>query len=361
MWSDIGKNININIFGESHGPAIGVVINGLPAGVKIDMQKVYLEMSRRAPGNKEISTSRKEADFPDVVSGMFNDTLTGAPLCAIIQNTSQHSGDYSNILKNPRPSHADYPAFIKYGGFADMRGGGHFSGRLTAPLVFAGAIAKQIIAAKGVKIYSHVLSVGGHYDAHLSEETPQEVLERLESVAFPVIDSQAEKAMRDEIAAARAEQDSVGGTVELMATGIPAGIGNPMFAGIENIIAATVFGIPAVKGLEFGKGFELAEMRGSEANDQFTVSDGKVKTVSNNNGGITGGISNGMPLILRAAIKPTPSIGKPQKSVNLDSMSESTLEIKGRHDPCIVSRAAVCIEAAVAVSLLDIMKGDGAI
>ena len=357
MSSTYGDKIKISIFGESHGNGIGVVIDGLPAGIKIDMDEVLVQMSRRAPGKDKTATPRKEKDLPKVLSGMLDDVLTGAPLCAVIENTNTRSGDYGNLLACPRPGHSDYSAYVRYSASNDIRGGGHFSGRLTAPIVFAGAICRQILERKGIKIAAHINSIGNINDTPFNPVGIDDMLiDRLNHSSFALIDEGAEEPMRAEVEDARLAQDSVGGTIECAVTGIEAGFGNPMFDGVEGVIAKAVFGIPAIKGVEFGAGFEAAKMRGSQNNDAFRYENGKVVTETNNCGGILGGITNGMPIIFRAAVKPTPSISQKQKTVDLQKKENAELEIKGRHDPCIVPRAVPVIEAITAVAVLNIIS-----
>ena len=356
MSSTYGDKIKISVFGESHGNGIGVVIDGLPAGVKIDMDKVLVQMSRRAPGKDKTATPRKESDLPKVLSGMLGDTLTGAPLCAVIENTNTKSGDYSNLLACPRPGHSDYTAFVKYNASNDIRGGGHFSGRLTAPIVFAGAICRQILESNGIKIAAHINSIGTATDKAFNPVSiDDELINKLNNSTFALIDETIEDEMRSQVEDARMNLDSIGGTIECAVTGIEAGIGEPMFDGIEGVIAKAVFGVPAIKGIEFGKGFELAQMRGSQSNDPFRYEDGKVVTETNNCGGILGGITNGMPVIFRAAVKPTPSISQKQKTVDLQNKENAELEIHGRHDPCIVPRAVPVIEAVTAIAIINLM------
>ncbi len=354
MSSMTGKNIKISVFGQSHSAGIGVVIDGLPSGFNIDMKRVLSFMARRAPGRNTMSTARKEADLPEIISGTVNDTTCGAPLCAVIKNTDTRSQDYGNLKDCPRPSHADYAAFVRYGGFNDVAGGGHFSGRLTAPLCFAGAVCLQILESKNVKIKSHIYSIAGIHD------TPFDLVnitdENIAKKDFPVIDDESGEKMQRAILEAKLQADSVGGIIECAVTGVKAGIGNPMFDGIENIIAKNIFGVPAVKGIEFGNGFAAASLKGSENNDSYRIDNGKIVTETNNSGGVTGGITTGMPIVFRAAIKPTPSIGKEQKSVSLSKKENTPLVIHGRHDPCIVQRAVPVIEAVTAISVLDIME-----
>ncbi len=356
MSSEFGKNIKVSIFGESHGEAIGCVIDGLPAGIKLDLDKIYVDMARRAPGRDKSATPRLEKDIPHIISGVLDYVTTGAPLAMVIENTNTQSGDYANIMTVPRPSHSDYPAFVKYSGKNDVRGGGHFSGRLTAPLVFAGAVAKQILNEKNITIGAHIAKIGSIEDESFDmNNISSDLLKKLSSQSFSTISSDAQDKMRSFIEDARMEQDSVGGIIECAAVGLPVGLGANMFSTVEGCLSSILFGIPAVKGVEFGKGFGFADMKGSQANDAYCIKDNSVCLETNNNGGILGGITTGAPLVLRAAVKPTPSISRPQKSVNLHTMQEETLVIKGRHDPCIVPRAVPVIEAAVAVGLLDLM------
>lgn len=355
MSSNWGKILRISIFGESHARATGVNIDGLPAGEHIDLGQIALQMSRRAPGQDQASTHRKEPDIPEILTGLSDEGfLTGAPLCAIIGNSSQHSRDYDNLRLKPRPGHADFPAFIKYNGHNDIRGGGHFSGRLTAAMVFAGAVCRQILERRGVVIAAHALEIASIRDKSFELSPDKDLLNRLNTEYFPVIDMESKEKMYGEIAEARSEGDSVGGIVECVTVGLPAGMGSPIFDGIENRIASIVFGIPAIKGIEFGAGFAAAGLKGSENNDQYRYELNNVRSVSNNAGGILGGISTGMPLLFKAAIKPTPSISKMQGTVDLFIGKNAELSVKGRHDPCIVPRAVPVIEAATAIALMDI-------
>lgn len=326
MSSTYGKNIRISIFGQSHSEAIGVTIDGLPAGIKIDLDQLQQFLDRRAPGKSKYATKRSEADMPEFLSGIVNNITCGAPLTAVIRNRDQRSKDYDHLKDCPRPGHADYTAHVKYKGFEDLRGGGHFSGRLTAPLCIAGGICKQILEQKRIYIQSTIVSIGGN------EEHPY-----------------------DEIEKAMETLDSVGGIIECTATGLPVGIGEPMFDGIENKIAQAVFAIPAVKGIEFGKGFEMAKLHGSETNDSFTYVENQVQTKTNYHGGILGGISSGMPVSFRVAVKPTPSISRKQQSISYAKKADQDLTIKGRHDPCIVPRALPCVESAAAIALYDLL------
>ena len=355
MSSTWGETVRISIFGESHGIAIGVVIDGLPAGEPVDMDAVLAQMKRRAPGQDKSATPRKESDFPKVMSGLLNHTTTGAPLCAVIENTNTRSQDYGNLLDVPRPGHSDYPAYLHYHGSNDIRGGGHFSGRLTAPLVFAGAICRQILERRGIRIGGHVASVAQIQDTLFDPvDIPAELLETLSTTYFPVIDAGKKEAMAALIEDARMSQDSVGGIVECAVTGLPAGIGGPLFGGIEPVLSSILFGIPAVKGVEFGDGFGSCALRGSQNNDPFYFdADGKVKTSTNHAGGILGGITTGMPMVFRVGVKPTASISQNQQSVNLQTGENQILSVHGRHDPCIVPRAVPVVESAAAIALMN--------
>ena len=336
------------IFGESHGPAIGVVLEGVPAGLELDLEQVQKELDRRKPGQDLTATARKESDLVEVLSGVFEGKTTGAPLAMVIHNSDQHSKDYESIRYTPRPSHGDYAGFIKSKGCLDYRGGGHFSGRLTAPLVAAGAVAKQVLAGHGVKVGAHISSIYGICDAAL--ENPED-LKDVAAKVFPVLDDSKGEEMRQAILEAKEEQDSVGGAIECAVTGLPAGLGAPDFGcNVEGIFSQYLFAVPAVKGIEFGAGVAFSLMRGSEANDPFAVEDGKVVTKTNHAGGVNGGITNGMPVTFEVTIRPTPSIALPQESVDLRTGEEVEIEIKGRHDPCIVPRAVPVIEAAAALA-----------
>ncbi len=353
MSSLYGEKLKISIFGQSHSEAIGVVIDGFPADFKIDTEKLLSFMARRAPGSGAHTTSRKEADAPRFLSGVVNGVTTGAPICAVIYNTNTRSKDYDNLRDIPRPGHSDFTAYMKYGTAHDIRGGGQFSGRLTAPLCIAGGLCLQYLETRGVKIAAHAEKIGKVSDRRFNPASPE--FSELCGESITVLSSDAEKAMLDEILSAKNDLDSVGGVIECAATGVPVTLGEPMFGGVENRIASVVFGIPAVKGIEFGAGFDAADMRGSECNDAFIIEKGKIKTETNNHGGALGGITSGMPIIFRACIKPTPSIAKMQKSVSLSRMEECELRIEGRHDPCIVPRAIPVMEAALAIALCDMM------
>lgn len=351
---NFGNNIKITIFGQSHSEAVGVVIDGLPAGFEIDNEKISAFMSRRAPGRNELSTPRKEADEIKIISGVVGNTTCGAPLCAIIENTNTNSSDYDKLRNIPRPSHSDFAAMMKHNGFNDIRGGGNFSGRLTAPLCFAGAVCMQLLEEKGIRIGSHISSIGKTADEKFDSVNVNIAdFDAVLSNGFPVIDSNKGEIMKKDILAAKENGDSLGGTIECAVIGMPVGIGDPIFDGIESRISSAIFSIPAIKGIEFGSGFGGSEMKGSENNDAFISENGKIKTATNNHGGILGGISSGMPIIFRCAVKPTPSIGIEQKSVNIETGEEETLVIGGRHDPCIVPRAVPCVEAAAAIVIAD--------
>ena len=355
MSSEFGNLLKISVFGQSHGKAIGVVVDGLPAGEAIDLEELDRFLDRRRTGKNRLSTARKESDVPVFLSGLENGVTCGAPLCAVIENNDQHSSDYRELRDKPRPGHADYTAYVKWKGQADMRGGGHFSGRLTAPLCVAGGIAKQILARRGVYVGAHLWSVGTERDAPFPLRPTRELFESVAAKPFPVLDDQAGERMQALILEARQNLDSVGGVIECAATGMPAGLGDPMFGGVENRLAAALFGIPAVKGLEFGDGFASARSHGSENNDPFAEEDGHVVTETNHAGGILGGITNGMPIVLRTAVKPTASISRPQRTVSLSAGENTDLVIHGRHDPCIAHRAVPVVEAVTAAVLLDLL------
>ena len=353
MSNTLGERYRVQVFGQSHSPMIGAVIEGIPAGVVPDMDFISAFMARRAPGGA-LSTARKEADAPQIVSGLNDRGATcGAPLCILIHNTDARSRDYDRLRNIPRPGHADYTAAVKFSGHNDIRGGGQFSGRLTAPLCFAGALALQLLKEKGVAIRARVHSVAGIGDAPVDLAHPP--MDGLCPGPLPCVDPAAAARMAEAIEAARADGDSVGGVVECWATGLPAGLGEPMFDGVENRVARALFGIPAVRGVEFGLGFAAAGMKGSAHNDPFRVESGQVVTAGNNHGGALGGITSGMPLVVRAAFKPTPSIARQQPSVSLSRCEDAPLVIQGRHDPCIVPRAVPVVEAVVACAVLDMM------
>ena len=346
-----GLALRLSIFGQSHSEAIGMTLDGLPAGLAVDTEKLQAFLNRRAPGQNDWSTPRREEDRPEFLCGLKDGFTCGAPLTAIIHNNNTRPRDYSQLKITPRPGHADFTAEIKYRGYQDYSGGGHFSGRLTAPLCIAGGVLKQALEQRGITIDARIESIAG-----IRDDSP--FTASVADKAFPVVDDTIGEQMREAIASARAEGDSVGGVIECVVRGVPAGIGEPMFDGIENQIARVLFAVPAVKGIEFGAGFAAANMRGSENNDPYTVRDGKVETLTNNAGGILGGISNGMHVVFRAAVKPTPSIAKEQQSVNLKTMQPEALSITGRHDPCIVPRAVPVIEAAAALAISDLILGE---
>lgn len=350
MSSTYGENLKLSIFGQSHGAAIGMTLDGIPAGLPVDPEELQRFLNRRAPGQNDYSTPRKEEDRPEFLAGITDGYTCGAPIAAVIHNKNTRSGDYSNLKDCPRPGHADFSAQIKYGGYQDVAGGGHFSGRLTAPLCIAGGLCKQWLAREGIRIGAHLAAVAGISDISFDPMAPQ--LDCVDST-FPTLSEDAGEKMRAAIAAAKADGDSVGGVIECAVTGLPAGLGDPMFDGMENRLAAILFGIPAVKGVEFGAGFDAADMRGSENNDDYCICGNTVRTQTNNAGGILGGITTGMPLIFRAAIKPTPSISRQQQSVSLSRLEDTPLIVKGRHDPCIAPRAVPVIEAAAAIAIYD--------
>ena len=345
------------IFGESHGPAIGVVVENLPAGIPVERDFIRRELNRRRARAGGLSTTRLEGDEPEILSGVFEGKTTGTPLCAIIRNENTRSQDYERTRHLARPSHADYTGYLRYQGFADYRGGGHFSGRLTAPLVFAGALAKLCLARQSVTVGGHILRIGSETDIPFDPVTVSPAL--LEEVAardFAVVDPAAGERMKELIQKARMEQTSVGGIIQCAILGMPGGAGAPDQDSVEGVIARHVFGVPAVKGLEFGLGFGFGSAYGHEVNDSMRMENGRVVTDTNHNGGILGGITNGMPILFQAAVKPTPSISRPQQTVDLSTMEDATLEIHGRHDPCILTRATVVLEAAAALAALEVLS-----
>ena len=349
MSSTFGNALKITIFGQSHAPAIGVCMEGFPAGFTPDFDELNAFLARRAPGQGAYTTARREPDRPEFLAGLVRGHTCGAPVTAIIRNTDTRSGDYAAFTDVPRPSHADYPAQVKWQGAQDSAGGGHFSGRLTAPLCIAGGLCLQYLHARGIEITAHIERIGAAQDRRFTPTQP----ETLAKAKLPVLDPDSAEAMLAQIAAAKAEGDSVGGCIDCAVTGLPAGLGSPMFGGMENRLAQILFGIPAVKGVEFGSGFACAGMRGSEHNDPYFMQDGAVRTRTNHAGGILGGLTTAMPVIFRVAVKPTPSIARPQESVSLQRGEDAVLEIHGRHDPCIVPRAVPCVEAAAAIAILD--------
>ena len=346
-----------SIFGESHGSAIGVVLEQVPPGLVLDREAISKEMARRAPGKSPLSTARKEADIPEILSGVFEGKTTGTPLCAIIHNSDHHSKDYAKTRFLARPSHGDYTGFVRYQGCNDYRGGGHFSGRLTAPLVFAGAVAKQLLAQRGITVGAHISQIGTVKDKSFADTqlTPP-LFHTLSEKAFPTVDDQAGAAMQAEILQAREELDSIGGAIQCAVLGLPVGVGSPdLGCNVEGVLAQHLFAVPAVKGISFGAGFAFASMRGSAANDPFYMDGGQVKTRTNHSGGVNGGISNGMPVLFQVAIRPTPSIGQEQNTINFSTMEDAKLTIQGRHDPCIVHRAVPVIEAAAALAICELL------
>lgn len=352
MSSTYGNHLKLSIFGQSHGKAIGMTLDGIPAGLPVDFEQLQSFLNRRAPGQWDYATSRKEEDCPEFLSGILDGFTCGAPIAAVIYNQNTRSSDYNNLKDCPRPGHADYTAQVKYGGYQDVAGGGHFSGRLTAPICIAGGLCKQWLEQKGIRIAAHIVSIAGIGDDPLFLDWVNPDFTQI-SPHFPVLNPQAGEKMKAAIAAAKKDGDSVGGIIECIVTGLPAGLGGPLFGGMEGKISQAVYGIPAVKGIDFGSGFSGSYLRGSENNDEFTVENGKILTKTNYAGGILGGITTGMPLVFQAAIKPTPSILKQQNSVSLEAMEDKVLQIQGRHDPCIVPRAVPVIEAAAAIAIYD--------
>jgi chorismate synthase len=351
------SNITLSVFGESHGAGIGVVIDNLPAGEHLDTEEIRFYMSRRAPGQGSTSTPRKESDMPSIVSGVHNGYTTGSPLTAFIANTDTHSADYADMSKLARPGHADYTGAVRYRGFNDVRGGGHFSGRLTAPLVFAGAVTAQILERRGIYTGTHIEQIHKIKDRRFNPlGMPRDEIIKLRHKKFPLLNDKKRDLMITDIEKAHEAGDSLGGVIECMTIGVPAGIGSPVFEGLENSISQIIFGIPAIKGIEFGAGFDVTNMLGSQNNDEFYVDEhGYVLTKTNNHGGILGGISSGMPIVFRVAVKPTPSISKPQKTVNMKDLKNESIEIRGRHDPCIVPRAVPVVESAANIAVLSHM------
>lgn len=352
-----GERFKVSIFGESHGKAIGAVLDGVPSGTELDEEYIKMRMDRRRPGKNLMSTTRVEGDRVKIVSGFVNGKTTGTPMCGIIENRDMRSKDYQGELM--RPGHADYTAYVKYGESRDFRGGGHFSGRITAPLVFAGAVAEQVLKKYSVTIGTHIYRVGDVYDTPFDPVSVDiNDLNNLEKMDFPVLSAEAGEKMREGIDGSRLSADSVGGILECAICGLPAGVGSPFFGSVESRLSSMMFSIPAVKGIEFGKGFGFGGMHGSEANDEFYIENGQVKTRTNNNAGINGGITNGMPIIFRLAIKPTASIGQAQNSIDIEKMENTEIKIHGRHDPCIVHRAASVVSAAAAITVLDMILGE---
>ena len=361
MRGQWGNKLQLSLFGESHGEAVGVVIDGLPAGVALDMEAVALDLARRSPGRDPAATQRREPDAVRVLSGLYRGATTGAPLCGMIDNVGARSQDYEALLGVMRPGHADFTGWVKFGGFNDPRGGGHFSGRLTAPLVFAGAVARQVLARKGVTVGAHIQSIHTVRDGLLDDaDIPAETLDSLRAMRFPLLDPGVEQAMRAEIERARISGDSVGGVVACAAVGVPAGWGEPFFGSVESVLAGLLFSIPAVKGVSFGGGFGLTTMLGSEANDPFLIDGETIRTATNHHGGVLGGITSGMPVTVRVGLKPTPSIARTQRTVDLRTRQPAELNVGGRHDPCIVPRAVPVVESAVLLGLMSLaLEVDG--
>lgn len=357
--SVFGDKVKINIFGASHADEIGVTIDGIEQGFTLDMDAILKQMERRAPGKSDLATMRKEPDLPIIESGVTDNITTGDTIKMVIKNTNQHSKDYSNLKICPRPGHADYTAYIKYGDTLDMSGGGPFSGRMMAPVVFAGEVCRQILYKKyGIDIVSHIQSIADVFDKTFADTqmTPK-LYSKLKNNAFAVIDESAGTKMREAILDAKSDNDSVGGVVECTVLNMPAGVGGEIFGGLESIIASAMFSIPACKGVEFGLGFDSTKVRGSVNNDEFMYKNGEVVTVTNNCGGILGGISSGMPINFKVAFKPTPSIAKEQNTVNLQTKENAKIEIVGRHDPCIVCRVCPVVEAMTALAIINIIEG----
>ena len=355
MSSTYGENLKLSIFGQSHGPAIGMTLDGIPAGLPVDFNKLQAFLNRRAPGQNNWATPRKEEDRPEFLGGILDGYTCGAPIAAVIYNKNTRSGDYSNLKDCPRPGHADYTAQIKYGGFQDAAGGGHFSGRLTAPLCIAGGLCKQWLEEMGIRIGAHIFGIGEIGDDKFDFLNPQ--LDEI-NADFPVLNPASGEQMRQLIADTRAKGDSVGGLIQCAITGLPAGIGEPMLGGVESRLSQIIYGIPAVKLLWFGSGIGAFLLKGSEFNDEYVLNGNTVANTTNHNGGILGGITTGMPVIFSVAIKPTPSIARPQQTVNLKTGEVTTIEIKGRHDPCIVPRAVPVVEAAAAIAIYDLILGN---
>ena len=349
MGNSLGKNFTVTSFGESHGKCIGIVIDGCPAGLPITSKNIQVELDKRKPGREIASTKRAEEDKVDVLSGIFKGHTTGAPLCFVVWNRDIDSGSYEKINALLRPGHADFTAFMKYGGYSDFRGGGRFSGRITAGFVMAGAVAHKLLNLVGIEVLAHTVEIGGIQADSVSLAT----IRKIDQNQLKCADPQATEKMLRSIEQARKEGDSLGGIIEGIALNVPAGLGEPVFGTLEADLAKALFAIPAVKGVEFGAGFAAAKMKGSENNDPFIIKRGKIVTETNKSGGILGGISNGMPIVVRVAVKPTPSVSRKQQTVNIAKMENAGLEIKGRHDVCIVPRAVPVVSAMIAITLCD--------
>ena len=355
MSSFFGKHLQLSLFGQSHGDAIGITIDGFPAGITLDMPFILGELARRAPGQSNLSTARKEADLPEIISGVMNGHTTGQPICCLFRNTNARSADYGDGVDLVRPGHADYTGHIRYFGCEDWRGGGHFSGRLTAPIVFAGALCKQWLHDQGIDIVSHVQQLGAVYDDSLLDTAAPDAV-KLRMMTLPVLREGIDGAMETEILRAKADGDSVGGIIECMVSGLPAGLGAPFFDSMESVLSHLMFSVPAVKGIEFGAGFGFAALRGSQSNDAWRMLDGCVVTETNRCGGILGGVTTGMPLVFRCCIRATPSIAQEQDTVSLNTGMNAKITVGGRHDPCIIPRAIPVIEAMAAIGVMEMMK-----
>lgn len=356
MSSFYGERLKLSLFGQSHGEAIGITMDGFPAGMVIDMPRLAAEMARRAPGQSKMTTSRREPDAPEFLSGVMEGRTTGQPICAIIRNTNTRSQDYGEGVDLVRPGHADYTGHVRYFGFEDWRGGGHFSGRLTAPITLAGALCSQWLEDKGVKIACHIQQLGSVTDDSFMDADPDADYGYLKQMHLPVLRAGLDEAMEAEVLAARSDMDSVGGVLECMITGLPAGLGAPFFDSVESVLSHLLFSVPAVKAVAFGEGFGFASLRGSQANDPFHMDGDRVVTTSNHSGGVNGGITNGMPVIFRCAVRATPSIAREQQTVSLRDGKDATLSVHGRHDPCILPRAVPVIEAMAAIGVMDLWK-----
>lgn len=356
MSSFYGERLKLSLFGQSHGEAIGITMDGFPAGMVIDMPRLAAEMARRAPGQSKMTTSRREPDAPEFLSGVLEGRTTGQPICAIIRNTNTRSQDYGEGVDLVRPGHADYTGHVRYFGFEDWRGGGHFSGRLTAPITLAGALCSQWLEDKGVRIACHIQQLGSVTDDSFMDADPAADYAYLKGMHLPVLRAGLDEAMEAEVLAARSDMDSVGGVLECMITGLPAGLGAPFFDSVESVLSHLLFSVPAVKAVAFGEGFGFATLRGSRANDPFHMDGERVVTTSNHSGGINGGITNGMPVIFRCAMRATPSIAREQQTVSLREGKDTTLSVHGRHDPCILPRAVPVIEAMAAIGVMDLWK-----
>lgn len=356
MSSMFGQHLKLSLFGQSHGAGIGIVLDGFPVGMTIDMDALEAMMARRAPGQNAMTTARREADLPEFLSGVLNGRTTGQPIAAIIRNTDQHSRDYGDGVDLARPGHADYTGHVRYFGFEDWRGGGHFSGRLTAPIVLAGALCMQWLAGQGVRIECHVKQLGDLVDDSLLDVPESTDLTYLKTMALPVLREGLDKAMEAEVLAARDRQDSVGGVLECRAVGLPAGLGAPFFDSVESVLGHLLFSIPAVKGVSFGEGFAFASLSGSAANDPFRMDGERIVTVTNHAGGVNGGITNGMPVVFQCVIRATPSIAQAQQTVSLKNHENAEIAVRGRHDPCILPRAVPVVEAMTAIGLMELWK-----